>query len=524
MAQALLNRWVMKTNTSFACLLLALMPACTLLAPTDSEGGANSNDRTNGGTEGEPLLTGAMVIATHDSFALMQRNTVSVFVDFSKKTTEEFPSQVSRFVFSKQRAVGYAILDNQLVAYELPSLKQLWRSSPASGTLSLLKVADSDQTLIVADSSEGYVVDTRTGEVLTVFDVSAPPRDVAFLPDGKSALVVGQTSWDNHLPQTPVSLVDLAQGEKSTVQVPNCEAPVAILPSGSRALLSPTYCQEGLASTTQQTWTNPDPVSVIDIVGQQLKFVKNLPGFGPVALSPEGDLAVAYLDTKRMDPAMFENRAQIPGADASQFHLMAIDPVTLQFSLTSIGPALPRFAMSRDGKGLLVDATVQAWRGKANASAQASFGPDGFTASAQLSVFAESAPFGYFDLQTLQYKGFSGPGAALDRFVQTADATRVFTLKSASDGLGGDLFRIDLNAKSTADLGQSLRDIGVLPDGLTLVLRIRTRPAQVGGNTYLQEDYCLSLDGVRCMDIIHYRSKSPQPSSYCDKPENYHDC
>jgi len=74
---------------------------------------------------------------------------------------------------------------------------------------------------------------------------------------------------------------------------------------------------------------------------------------------------------------------------------------------------------------------------------------------------ASGSLFGVFDLQSMTYVPFSGPGAALDRFVQLGDGSRVFTLKD--NGRGGDLFAIDVAARTSADPGKSLRDIGILP-------------------------------------------------------------
>jgi hypothetical protein len=264
-------------------------------------------------------------------------------------------------------------------------------------------------------------------------------------------------------------------------------------------------------------------VSVIDIDESSLGFVKNLPGFGPVALSPDGSQAVAYLDTQRMDPSMFEDPAQVPGAGADRYQLMVIDPGSLSFTLDPIGKALPRFAMTPDGKGMLVDSSVmyQRYSAKADAKATVSIDKNGLTVSgsAEIGVFKETAPFGYFDLDARTFTPFSGPAASLDRFVQTADG-QVFTLEIRSDGLGGDLFRIDVAAKKTTDMGRLLRDIGLLPDEKTLILRIRQPAVQVGGTAYTREDYCLSLDGISCSLTIHFQDPHGTPVKTCD----YHDC
>jgi hypothetical protein len=107
-----------------------------------------------------------------------------------------------------------------------------------------------------------------------------------------------------------------------------------------------------------------------------------------------------------------------------------------------------------------------------------------------------------------------------------ADGVHVYTLKMTPDGLGGDLYRIDLDAQASVSLGKSLRDIGLLADGKTLVLRERLPAVQVQTSTgfdwYRHEKYCFSLDGVTCMDEIEFQDSKPfQSGTACT---DYHDC
>src|SRR5262249_10881031 len=96
-------------------------------------------------------------------------------------------------------------------------------------------------------------------------EVGSTPTDLAFVPGTSRALVVGSTRWTNHQPSTRVADVNVSAIAAKYVDVPNCAAPIEVLPDGSRALLSPTFCDEGMQSTGTQQWTNPDPVSVIDL-------------------------------------------------------------------------------------------------------------------------------------------------------------------------------------------------------------------------------------------------------------------
>jgi hypothetical protein len=250
-----------------------------------------------------------------------------------------------------------------------------------------------------------------------------------------------------------------------------------------------------------------------------LTFVKNLPGFGPVALNGRGDKVVAYLDAKRIEASMFDDKSLIPGRDADPYHLLAIDPRTLKLSLFPIGHELPRFAMSIDGRGLLVDASVHTFRAEVKASV--TLGPDGLTATAS-GVFGSDAPFGYFDLDAGRFTAFEGPQVGLDRFVQTTDG-HVYALRTRSDGLGGDLFGVDVTRHTTVDLGLSLRDIGVMADRRTLLLRIRLPAASIDGNLYTQEQVCFSTDGRNCSATIAYRATIPLPGGAASCAGG-HDC
>lgn len=497
--------------------VLGLVVGCAAGPDTGGEGGANTHDRTAGGDEGEKLETGAMTLSPSGRWGIMQRNTVTVLVDFERGTAQELPFVVERAAWSKRSELAYVVLADRkgVGALDLARASLAWKVVPAfvsTAGATLARLVDDESALVVGDLARVFVIDTKDGDVRGTAAVPSGPTDIEPIGGGR-ALVVGSTRWQDHAPATEVVLVDAATMKTSRVEVPNCAAPIVPTKGGARALLSPTYCEEARPANAPATWTNPDPVSVIDVVGGELRFVKNLPGFGPVALSPDGARAVAYLDTKRMDRSMFADPSQIPGSGAPRYHVMVIDPATLAFTLDGVGDVLPRFAMAKSGAGLLVDGTAEAARGEAYA--KVTLGAGGVTAEAGGAFGGGRGLFGWFDLGTRKYTAFSGPSASLDRFVQRDDG-QVFTLRTRADGMGGDLFRIDVGARATEDLGRSLRDVGVRPDG-SLVLRIRLEAAVEGSLKYAQEEYCLSPDGRTCATSIRFRGKTPLPS--CE-----HDC
>lgn len=518
---------------------LALVAGCTLgtpgtapdavdpstsAQPVPTEGGAvAANDRTDTAKSGEKLLTGDMIVSPAGGYAVLQRNSVSIVVDAARGSARELPFQVDRFVFASSTATGFAINPaNAVVAFDLATLQILWSTSLPTSDVALFRVSPDDRSLVVALGNRVVALDTVTGLVHGDVNVASRPTYLAFAGSSR-AIVVGSTRWTDHKPATSLTAIDLAAGAVASpapsIDVPNCEAPLTMLPDGTRGFLSPTYCEETVPANVQKTWTNPDPVSVVDSGASGLTFVKNLPGFGPVAIDGRADKVIAYLDAKRIDPAMFADKSQIPAADADPYHLLAIDPHTLKLSLYPIGQELPRFAMSIDGRGLLVDASVHVFRAEAKVSVQ--IGPDGVTASAS-GVFGSDAPFGYFDFDAGKFTAFDGPQVGLDRFVQTVDG-HVYALKTRSDGLGGDLFGVDVTNHTTVDLGQSLRDIGVLADGRTLLLRIRLPAASIDGQLYTQEQVCFSTDGRNCTSTIQYTSTIPLPGGQASCAGG-HDC
>jgi len=516
--------------------ILALSSACSLLSPLSDpgavQGGANVNDRTFGGEPGQELLTGAMSVAPSGRFAVMQRNAVTLLFDVQAKRHTQLPFRVVRLAFAPNDRVVFAKADGTLGLFDMAAAKELWSVKADAPTL--LRVSNDGAAIVVGGAVSVNVLDAKTGAARGGAIVGATPSFAAELPGKDAVIVVGDTSWSAHKPSTPVVRIALADGASARADIPNCSAPIEILPDATRAFVSPTFCEEGVQSTSSgDTWTNPDPVSVIDFDGTAPRFVKNLPGFGPVALREDGSLAVAYLDTKRMDPSMFDDARQVPPTSGPEYHLMLIQPKTLAFTLAPIGDALPRFAMTRDGKGLLVDASVKVkTRVKVQASGSISIGPNGISGelSASASVFQDKAPFGYFDLEARAFTPFAGPQAGLDRFVQLADGKTVIALAKRSDGLGGVPHAIDLEKKTVTPLAEpsgtsGVRDLGLLADGKTLLVRVRMPAANKGGSLYSQEAAYLSLDfsaelGLTLFtDATAFASADPEGC-----PTGYHDC
>ena len=465
----------------------------------DGEGGANANDRSSGGEVGAVFGAAGpeLVVSPSGRFVVTASRRTPTIHDLETETSIELSFLADRVVFSRTREVAYVVKSrlSGVVAIDLATGAELWSSTPALSTSAgsfLAKVTADDRALLLGDYDRVLVLDAQTGEVRGARKVGAMPVDVEILPDQRHAVAVGSTRWDAVGPHTPVSLFDFEGRVSVTIDVPNCAAPIVVLPGGDRALLSPTFCEAGKGPTAGSPPDAPppprDPVSVIDIdvtaVGGALRFVKNLPGFGPVALLPDAR-AVAYVDRDRVEAPMFDDPSQIPPKDGPKHYLMVIEPRSMRFDLHPIGEALPRFAASRDGRALLVDATVSLAR---EGEVKVTFGPSGVRAEASAGVFGQQALFGTFDLDTRRYAPFAGPAVSLDRFVQQ-EGGRVFALNATT---GGGLFAIDLAARTSEDLGRKAHDVGLLPDGRTLVL-------------WTSDGLCLSQDGASCTKTIATR-------------------
>ncbi len=147
----------------------------------------------------------------------------------------------------------------------------------------------------------------------TVAELSTPfaLRDVAFSPVDGAVLGVSSRWKGDGWPEAQVYWIDPVTGTlEDQVEFLNCADELAIQPGGITALLSPNQCMvhpvvlppppevEEWPSTPEEEWDDwedwddGDPVSVIDL--ETRTFEGNLPGFGPVAFSPDGGTAVAF--------------------------------------------------------------------------------------------------------------------------------------------------------------------------------------------------------------------------------------
>lgn len=322
-----------------------------------------------------------------------------------------------------------------LARYDTETSKELWQRdlgldfSFENDIYPLLEVSDDDSRLVLTYRDHVEIIDTKTGKLLHKTKAFATPIvDVDLTPDQKRLLITLDHSWDGDRPTTSLVLLELETFVSVKVKVPNCADEVVITPNGKYALLAPTTCQPAPD-------VNKDPVSVIDLEAD--KFVRNLPGFGPVALAPAGDLGIAFIDTENLDEALFDDKSQIPDRDV-RYHLMLIDPVTLKFDTVELGDALPRYAVSPDGKLLLVD-SPSLW---------------------------DDGRIRVLDVKRRELTPIAGPNLRLDNYVVTRDSATVFLLDQG-------LFRIALSERKAEaeSITFTPSHLNITPDDKLLVLR-----------------------------------------------------
>lgn len=91
---------------------------------------------------------------------------------------------------------------------------------------------------------------------------------------------------------------------------------------------------------------NHDPISVIDL--EKRKFVKNLPGFGPVAITSDGSKAVGFTRLENMVSDWGYN------GQKTVIGLIFVDLDTLNWKTMDYGNDIPTYTLAPDGSRLFV--------------------------------------------------------------------------------------------------------------------------------------------------------------------------
>ncbi len=347
---------------------------------------------------------------------------------------EELPIlKPTKLAFSKKRDVVFvgSNEDFKLHAIDVKTKKELW-ASPLDGPATAafrIESSDDDTRVITAGLTHLTLHDAATGESVAEQDFEQSIVDIALPSSGARALVVTQETWSTDatpLPSSKVAVIALGDGKTSAFEVPNCASRLAVTPDGTRAFLSPTFCAK-------------DPVSLLDLTPGAEAWVKNLPGFGPLAMGQDGASAIAFLDAHNVDEALFDDPTLIPphGMTDPRYYIMTLDTKSLAYQFTAVGDTLPRYALTPDGNVLLVDA-----------------------------VATQEVPLRLFDTKAHTFREVAGTNLRLDNFVISSDALHVYALWSG-------LVDIDVQASIAQPIPLPFTplNINIAPDNQTLFLR-----------------------------------------------------
>ncbi len=403
-----------------------------------SEGGLNQNEQGSGNQDdGVELDVGRIAVDPTGKYFLADADGQLLYAEIASGSTrllDEVEDPV-RVVFDDQaQRIFLTSTDDggKIVAYRLTENKADWTvPSQVLGNFEWfegltqwpkLDLTSDESGLIVSDPERIRVLDTNDGSERIDVSFDAEIIDLDVLPDGQHALVTLDHEWGDEGPNTVIVRVDLNTGAKENLNVPNCADELIVNRVGTKAFLAPTTCSQ-------------DPVSVIDL--ESFEFVRNLPGFGPVALAPQGGDVVAFMDKENLDESLFGELGDLPEGD-ERYHMMFIDPKTLQFDSIPLGDELPRYALTPDGKILLIDSND----------------------------WYDDARLRVLDIEKKEMVLVAGPDVRLNEYVITNDSQRAMLV---DDGL----FEIDIPERVVGSVAIDFipEHINITPDDKYVLLR-----------------------------------------------------
>ncbi|HTM18948.1 MAG TPA: WD40 repeat domain-containing protein, partial [Kofleriaceae bacterium] len=240
------------------------------------------------------------------------------------------------------RAGGFLAVmgGNLLVDYDFAADRMQWRR-PLEGRVTSLDVSPDGKRVVVA-GDDVRLFDAATGEPAGRFVPEGGIEDVDVTSDSERIVVTLHDTWHDQQRQTTIDVVAAADGKLlCTTRVPNCSDELVLSPDGRRAYLAPLSCSH-------------DPVSIVDVTAT-CRFEGNLPGFGPVALSPDGATGIAFLDRNARDPAAPPLPPEVASSPV-RFHLMLFDTRSHALRTLPMGNDMPpRYLLTPDGKTAVVD-------------------------------------------------------------------------------------------------------------------------------------------------------------------------
>jgi len=411
----------------------------------DDWSGGHYVEEPDGSTTWVPDF-GDLAIDPAGQYLLTRIGEVLVYGDLSTGALSiiEGVSNPERLAFSNASQRFFVVSGTSVTAVDGVSQKVLWKHPLGfvSWRDTFLYASPDGKRLAVVNDTRLFLLEETNGELVRTHDLGEIV-DVDFAPDGARLYVVLEHTWAVRTPgelSTPVTRVQVLATSDGRVQtgldIPNCSSLLAQTPDGHRGFLAPTTCER--PATAEQPPTSHDPVSVIDL--RELRFERNLPGFGPVDVATDGGTAVAFMDTWNLDVALFDDPAQIPSTLEGRYRLMLIDTSTLELDSIGLGDNLPRYALTPDGQVVLVDVD---W--------MYSF---------------EGVPVRVLDVATRSLDTVRGPEVQLDHFAIHPNSQDLYLLQY------GDLYHLSIPDRRVERLetGRYLESLNITPTGEHLLL------------------------------------------------------
>lgn len=409
--------------------LLALLAGCAgELRSGGNIGGANAGVKRAGNVPGGiAVRNGDIAVSPKNSFFVTLRDGLLVLGDLAKKdaTTMTDLPKPNRLAFWPGDKDGVFILSRAQNAVGTPTGKQTVASyDRGSGQLVWQKELDRndrrldvtpDGTRIILAGNDVLILDAATGNEAGRYGSDVVIRDVDLIQGGARMVVIEDTRWEGAEPLVRMSVRNTDDGsEVCHTDANNCADDATVSADETRVFLAPTLCQK-------------DPVTVMNVAGDNCSVEKQMPGFGPAAAAPNGgNLMVAFIDRDAQEP----EGTVVPDhvkQSRQRYHLMLIDQVSLEYTTVPAGNELPRFAFTPDGKRLLVDSPMD--------------------------LFSKVR---VLDLESRTLTTVSGPPVKLNTLTLSPDSTRAYIAD-------GQLFDFDIAGAAIKPVGLSIP-----PDGLNL--------------------------------------------------------
>lgn len=402
------------------------------------EGGANQNGNHAGNKDGGvQLWLGEIAVDADGRFFLsrsdehlvvgdLEIGTLDVIDEIRVPDVLAFRPDGSPGFFAVNVALGKEsqILET-VTSYDLSTRSIVWQRELPRWDFTMDVTSDGERLLLTyADSV--LILDAENGTQLAEIVLDQPAIDVDLVADERIVVMEQQTRDGENLPHARVSVWSALDGSAvCDVVIPNCHSELVVNRSGERAFVAPTRCGR-------------DPISVVDL--EQCNFRGNLPGFGPVALSPDGETVVGFMDRDANDPLAPPLPEDVLTSQ-DRYHLMFVETESLDYTTAPIGDLLPRYAFTPNGATLIVDHDVDRDRSR-------------------------TGPLVLLDTEAKTIRTVEGPEVELHEYALTPDSSRAFIVDAA-------LFRLSIDDAKTDRIGLSYTptSVNITPSGDTLLLK-----------------------------------------------------